>query len=110
MRFDAMVGEDGVIRVTDPAAAARLGLRPGEHVTVDASPREQGREPSQDPGEPRDARHWAELTQEQRVQRMRKLRGLLHDPNRKPISIEEMNEGIADAVAEEYLRGISDCD
>lgn len=32
------------------------------------------------------------------------LQGMFYDPNRKPVSIEEMNEGIAQAAVERYLR------
>jgi len=32
------------------------------------------------------------------------LAGIFHDPNRKPVSIEEMNEAIGQAIVERYLR------
>lgn len=32
------------------------------------------------------------------------LAGMFYDPNRKTVTIEEMNEGIAQAAAERYLR------
>lgn len=32
------------------------------------------------------------------------LDGILFDPNRKPVSIEEMNEAIAEAAVDRYLR------
>jgi AbrB family looped-hinge helix DNA binding protein len=35
---------------------------------------------------------------------IRDLRGLLHRPGRKPVSVEEMNEAICRRAAEDYLR------
>lgn len=34
------------------------------------------------------------------------LAGILYDPKRKPVSIEEMNEAIGDAMTQEYERSI----
>lgn len=38
------------------------------------------------------------------------LAGMLHRPRERPLSIEEINEGIADAAAESGLRGLRDED
>jgi len=42
-----------------------------------------------------------------RTKRIGDFAGLLHRPGMKPVSIEEMNEGIAQAAAEAYKRSIS---
>ena len=34
------------------------------------------------------------------------LAGILYDPDRKPVSIEEMDEAIGDAIVEEYERSL----
>lgn len=35
------------------------------------------------------------------------LAGILHDPNRKPMTVEEMNDAIADAAAESGMQGLT---
>lgn len=106
MRFEATVGEDGCITIRDPAAAARLGLRPGEHVTVDVPEKAEARYP--DAAHSAEDRPWASLSPEERRRRVDSVGGLLHRPDRKPLTVEEMNEAVMDAVVEEYLRGVDD--
>ncbi len=42
-----------------------------------------------------------------RTKRLEDFAGMLHKPGMKAISTEEMNEGIAEAAAEEYRRSVS---
>lgn len=41
-----------------------------------------------------------------RTGKIRDLAGMLHDPNRPPMTIEEMNDAIAEGGAESGMRGI----
>lgn len=43
-----------------------------------------------------------------RTGKIQELAGILHRPGQPTVSIEQMDSDIADAVSEEYLRGIRD--
>lgn len=43
-----------------------------------------------------------------RTGKIQDLAGILHRPGQPTVSIEQMDEDIADAVSEEYLRGLRD--
>lgn len=32
--------------------------------------------------------------------------GMFHDPNRKPVTVEEMNKAVGDAIVERYMRSL----
>jgi AbrB family looped-hinge helix DNA binding protein len=71
------------------AVLEHLGLKPGERVQVDLRP--DGR---------------VELAPVQRKRDLSSLRGLLHRPGQRVVTLEEMQEGIEEGAAARYQRSL----
>jgi bifunctional DNA-binding transcriptional regulator/antitoxin component of YhaV-PrlF toxin-antitoxin module len=80
----ATVSEDGKVEIPD-ALLEQLGIAAGDK--VDLSLNANG-----------------ELVVRKAKKTWRDSEGILRRPGQRPVSIEEMNEGIGDAIAENYER------
>lgn len=114
MRFEATVEENGCITIKDPQAAARLGLKPGEHAPVNLERLES--EPSsveadgtissqvRDQLKRDGVEVVSESEREARREKIKALRGMLKRPGQKRLSLEDMDQAITDAMREKYGR------